>query len=92
MPWVISVSVDTDKTAPPAVGSATATFTDTDNTIFTYTQRDTLTAGNAGPFVAAAIAARDAWRTKKIRETNAATALVNSFTTAGETATAAVST
>jgi hypothetical protein len=90
MPWVISVSVDTDKTAPPAVGSATATFTDTDNTVFTYTDRATLTAGNAAPFAAAAIAARDAWRTKKTRETSAINALVNSFVAAGETATAAV--
>jgi hypothetical protein len=87
MPWVVSVSVDADKTN---VGTATATFTDpVDNTPFTYSERALLTAGNAPGFVTRAVAARNAWQTTKTRETNAASALVTNFGTAGETATAA---
>jgi hypothetical protein len=39
--WVVSVVIDADKTAAPSVGTATATFTDTDNSEFVFSQRAT---------------------------------------------------
>lgn len=87
MPWVITATVDVDK-SNPSVGEAKAVFTDTDGTIFTFVKRDTLTNAAATAFVTAALAARDAWRAQKTRESNVVTTLVTGFTTAGETATA----
>lgn len=89
MPWVITVSIDPDKTD---VGSASAVFTDTDRTVFTYSTRDRLTAATATSFASAAIAARDTWQTQKTREINAVNTLVSRFTALGETATAGTST
>jgi hypothetical protein len=90
MSWVISVSVDFDKTTAPAVGQATATFTDGDGSIFSWSQRASFTSANGDKFVADAIAARNAWQTKqKAAETTALNSLVTKFTNAGETATAA---
>jgi hypothetical protein len=86
MPWVISVSIDGDKTN---VGDVTATFTDADSTVFSYTERAIFSAGNATGFRTRAMAARDAWMTTKSRETTAVNALVSNFNAAGETATAA---
>ena len=89
MAWVVTVSIDPDKSAiTPSVGSATAVFTDTDGSVFTYSQRATFTLANATAFVTAAIAARDTWRAIKTKETTALTTLVSDFTAAGETATA----
>jgi hypothetical protein len=90
MSWVISVSVDLDKTAAPAVGQVTATFTDADGSAFSFSQRSSFTSANGDKFVADAIAARNAWQTKqKAAETGALNILVAKFTNAGETATAA---
>jgi hypothetical protein len=88
MAWVVTVAIDADKTAAPAVGSATATFTDADGTVFTYTDRAAMTAANATSFTNAAIAARNAWQSCKTTETSAMNTLVTRFNTAGETATA----
>ena len=85
MAWVVSVSIDPDKTD---VGSASAVFTDDDGTMFVYGTRAQLTAANATAFAAAAVTARNAWQALKTREANAMAALVNKFTAAGETATA----
>jgi hypothetical protein len=91
MPWSISIQVDPDKTTTPAVGMATATFTDTDGSVFTFSQRASFTNPNATAFRDAAIAARNDWQSKqKAAVTNAQTTLVNLFNAvAGETATAA---
>lgn len=88
MPWVITVAIDPDKNISPAVGTATAVFTDTDATVFTFSQRATLTAANATAFRTAAVAARNAWQSLKAAETTAESSLVTNFTGAGETATA----
>lgn len=85
MPWTVTVAIDPDKTN---VGSASAVFTDTDGTTFAYSQRNIMTAVNANAFVAAAIAARNSWQTRKATEVSAQTTLVNDFTASGETATA----
>lgn len=87
--WVVSIVIDADKTAAPSVGTATATFTDADNSIFVFSQRATLTAANGTAFVNAAIAARNAWQSKKTVQTNAQNTLITNFTTVGETATGA---
>jgi hypothetical protein len=87
--WVVSVVIDADKTAAPSVGTATATFTDTDNSEFVFSQRATLTVANGNAFVNAAIAARNAWQSKKTTQNNAQNVLITNFTTAGETATGA---
>lgn len=89
MPWLISIQVDPDKTTAPSVGEAIATFTDTDGSVFVYSDRAAFTNANATAFRDAAIAARNAWRNKKTTTTNAQTTLVNLFNAvAGETATA----
>lgn len=87
MAWVVTVEIDPDKTD---VGRATAVFTDTDNTVFTYSQRAQLTAGNATTFASNAVTARNAWQSLKTRQDNAESTLVTKFTALGETATAGV--
>lgn len=82
--WVISVVIDPDKTTAPAVGTATATFTDIGGSVFTFSARASMTAANATAFTNAAIAARNAWQSRKTTETNAQNTLINNFTTAGE--------
>lgn len=88
MPWVLNLSIDTDKSN---VGSATAVFTDGDGTTFTATARATLTSGNANSFASQSITARNAWQTRKTTEAADRTALVNAFTNAGESASASAS-
>jgi uncharacterized membrane protein len=83
--WLISIVIDSDKTTAPAVGTATATFTDADGSVFTYSQRASMTAANATAFTNAAIAARNAWQARKTTETNSQNSLITNFTTAGET-------
>lgn len=77
MAWVVNVTIDPDKTN---VGTASAVFTDTDGSTFTATARATLIAANATSFVSQAIAARNAWQTRKTSEANDRTVLINDFT------------
>jgi hypothetical protein len=84
MAWTIAVQFDADKTN---VGSVTATFTDTDAAVFSFTQRLQSTAGVVTSFTAAAIAARNAWQAQKTRQNTAVTALKAAFVAAGEVAT-----
>jgi hypothetical protein len=84
--WVISVVIDVDKTTAPAVGTATATFTDVGGSVFTFSARASMTATNATAFTNAAITARNAWQARKTIETNAQNTLIGDFTTAGEPA------
>jgi hypothetical protein len=89
MAWVLTVSLDPDKTD---VGAATAIFTDTDGTQFTYSERLRATAGVVAPFRDRAIAARNTWQSRKTTQAGYITTFVTSFGAAGETATAGVST
>jgi hypothetical protein len=82
--WVVSVVIDSDKTAAPAVGTATATFTDAGGSVFTFSTRASMTAANATAFTNAAIAARNAWQARKTTETNAQNTLITDFNAAGE--------
>ena len=82
MAWAFSVVFDDDK---PSVGTVTATFTDTDLTVFAFSERLQATAGVVTSFRTAAIAARNIWQTQKAAEATAVTSLKNSFTAAGET-------
>ena len=65
MAWDATVSLDGDKAD---VGLVTAVFTDTDATTFSYAARVRADAGGRDGFIQAAIAARNAWRTRKASE------------------------
>lgn len=91
MPWVITVDVDFDKVTSPAVGTALAVFTDADGSTFPYSERARFTAAAADAFVAAAIAAKNSWQSRKTSETGATNTLVTKFNAAGEQATAGAS-
>jgi hypothetical protein len=65
MAWDATVTLDADKTD---VETVTAVFTDTDATTFSYSARVRADAGGRDAFIAAAIAARNAWRTRKTGE------------------------
>jgi hypothetical protein len=81
MAWVIAVQFDEDKTN---VGTITATFTDVDATVFSFSQRAAASSVNA--FTAAAIAARNTWQTKKTQNASAVSTVKAAFVTAGELA------
>ena len=81
MAWAFSVVFDDDK---PNVGTVTATFTDTDLTVFAFSERLQATAGVVSTFTTAAIAARNTWQTLKTHEANAVGSLKTAFTAAGE--------
>lgn len=82
--WVINISIDPDKTS---VGSATAVYTDADGSTFSASGRATMTGANANAFANQSVAARNAWQGRKNTEATARNTMVNSFTTAGESAT-----
>ncbi len=79
MPWTGTVTLDADKAD---VGNATATFTDTDATEFSHSARVQLNAAGLASFVAAAKAARDAWKAKKVAEAPLVNNLVTALTEA----------
>jgi hypothetical protein len=89
MAWVVTVIDDPDKTN---VGMAMAVFTDTDSTVFSFSRRDIMTNAAATQFASDAVAARDAWKTRKTNQTSQSTTLAGKFTALGETATAGPST
>jgi predicted HAD superfamily phosphohydrolase YqeG len=84
MPWVINFSLDPDK---GNVGTATAVFTDTDNTVFNFSRRTDTTPAAFQAFVQAAIAVKQTWIIRKQNESVAITNLVTGFTGGGEIAT-----
>jgi len=65
MAWDATVTLDGDKAD---VGLVVAVFTDTDATTFSYSARVRADAGGRDGFIQAAIAARNAWRTRKASE------------------------
>lgn len=69
--WEIQVTLDNDSND---VGTITATWTETAG-VFIYSSRAKKDAGGANAFVAAAIAARDFWQSKRSANDAAATAL-----------------
>ncbi|HVC54953.1 MAG TPA: hypothetical protein VND95_03305 [Stellaceae bacterium] len=83
MAWAFVVSFDSDK---PNVGSLTGTFTDTDSTVFTFSERLQATTAALNSYVTAAIAARNVWQTRKAREATALTSVKAAFVAAGEQA------
>lgn len=68
MSWQIQIADDPDTTGEK---TATATWTELDGKVFPYQARGKATAGTVTTFVAAAIAARNAWQAE-----NTATAAV----------------
>jgi hypothetical protein len=84
MAWVINFSLDPDK---GNVGNASAVFTDTDSTVFTFSQRTDTTPAAFQAFVQAAINARNNWKNHKTSEGVAITNLVAGFNGGGEIAT-----
>lgn len=64
MSWDVTVSLDNDKAN---VGRATATWTDpnTDYGTFTHSARVEVSVAGRDAFIADAIAARDAWQTRR---------------------------
>lgn len=79
MAWVTNIVIDPDK---PNTGTVSAVFTDTDGSTFTATARATLTGPNGNAFRDAAIAARNAWQTRKTQEATDRTSLNNIFAAA----------
>lgn len=84
MAWVINFQLDADK---GNVGTATAVFTDTNNTVFTFNRRTDTTPAAFQAFAQAAIAAKTSWLNLKQGEGVAITNLVAAFTGGGEVAT-----
>jgi hypothetical protein len=84
MAWVINFELDADK---GNVGTATAVFTHTDNTMFNFNRRTDTTPAAFQAFVQAAIAAKQNWLNRKQSESVAITNLVTGFTGGGEVAT-----
>ena len=83
MAWAFVVQFDDDKLN---VGSLTGTFTDTDSTVFTFSERLQATAAALSGYVTAAIAARNAWQSKKAADAAALTSVKAAFVAAGEQA------
>lgn len=84
MAWDVTVSFDEDKTD---VGTVTAVFTDTDLTVFSFSARIQSTIAARNAFCAAAVAARDLWKTKKTANAAAVTSVKARFTAIGEVVT-----
>lgn len=82
MPWQCTVTLDADKTD---VGTANAVFTDADSSVFNHVERLRVTTADRNAFVGRAIAARDAWRTRKTSEATYKTSVESRFTAVGET-------
>lgn len=66
MPWTVSVQLDSDQ---PDVGSATATWAEPapSTEVFSFSSRVKVNVAEGNKFVAAAIAARDAWLAGKVK-------------------------
>lgn len=88
MAWVITISVDSDKTD---IGTISSIFTDTDAATFTYSERIQATLAQLNAYIARAIAARNAWQTRKTNQTTYMATAITRFAAAGETATAGTS-
>jgi len=78
MSWQISVSDDPDTTGEKTV---TATWAEPTG-VFAYSIRANQTPGAANAFVAAAIAARNAWQAKRVTNAAQTVALMAKFTAA----------
>jgi len=73
MSWQITIADDPDTTQEK---TATAIWTELGGKVFSYTVRGKATTGAVNAFVAAAIAARNAWQTANtVRATQEATVL-----------------
>lgn len=74
MTWTTQAQFDPDQAD---VGLATATWTELAGDVFMFSLRIKATAAGANAFVAAAIAARNAWRVKNAANAAGATTLLN---------------
>ena len=69
MSWTLTVGLDADKSD---VGTVSATWTDPEYGDYTFSARGKLDSAGANAFVAAAIAKRNAWQTRKANEASLA--------------------
>jgi hypothetical protein len=88
MAWVVTIKVDTDKTD---IGTISSVFTDTDTTTFSYSERIQASLAQLNAYITRAVAARNAWQTRKSNQTTYMNTAVTRFGAAGETATAGTS-
>lgn len=71
--WAIQIANDPDTTG---VGTISTVWTEMDGTTFSLSERSTINEAGQVAFIAKAIAARDAWRQKKVDDAAAADVLL----------------
>ena len=82
MSWQITISDDPDSTGEKTVSATWTEATGSPPAVFSYSIRANQTPGAANAFVAAAIAARNAWQAKRVTIAAQTAALRTKFTAA----------